>query len=809
MALWVSGQLVAGCRCDARKFLSRLRGGDEASSVAGTPLSLPRPTPPPVVTGHPRLWLTAAELPRLRTWAVPSNPLYAAGLGRAIADARADYDAGKVPSDGECVMAGIYCEQYALLFAFESLLAQDEAARRDAATRARNILMTLIERALQGSPKDPLREARFSIHNRSRWSGEALPLTVDWIYWLLTPAEKAEIRKVFLRWAEQQLRATATGMDHPEPVGLLQDARLIQDVRQRRYGANNYFAAHLRNLTLMSLALDASDDPAEPRAARAYPRLRDYLSNAVGAWLYVSDATLRQDAEGGISPEGYQYAGRSLAFLLQTYLALETAGEAEAGRFGPQTVRALNPFWQQLVPAYLASLSPGRVKSPRTGRSVYQPAWFGDAEAFELFDYIDVFAPLALSAERHQERGLLEAIRWLQLHTPAGGTDSLMRRARGDGTSFRQAIFYFLLYPPDAPPPRDPRAGLPTWHVAPGTGQLLARTSWAEDASLMHFQCGWAMIDHQHGDAGSFSWWRRGEWLTKERVGYGPYFERSEQHNTLAIANERPQHAEDERRGGFWQSGSQWVLTQTAGPRFGPWIVTDEYAAAYCDATPTYDSAYEGSNAVTRATRQFLWLRPDVVLLHDRASTEAQPGFIRFWLHTASPPTLSPDRATALNASGQRLEIYTLLPGRPERRASAFAEGGDWTTRPAAGENLAGDLCVEDAEHGGSAEFLHVLVARDAQETNLAVSRLRTPDSAPWVGAAVGEDVVVFVETTEPPSLEFTVPSEAQRLYVVGLTPGRGYAVQVLQGSAERTVRVAANGAVTVGAGGVLRGELR
>lgn len=33
----------------------------------------------PVAT-HPRLWVTQADLPRLRAWAVPSNPMYKSGL---------------------------------------------------------------------------------------------------------------------------------------------------------------------------------------------------------------------------------------------------------------------------------------------------------------------------------------------------------------------------------------------------------------------------------------------------------------------------------------------------------------------------------------------------------------------------------------------------------------------------------------------------------------------------------------------------------------------------------------------------------
>src|SRR5690606_27416957 len=148
------------------------------------------------------------------------------------------------------------------------------------------------------------------------------------------------IRTVFLRWAEEQLKAQVTDHNHPEPAGKLNDPELLKDRRKRRYAANNYFTAHARNLGLMSLALDPADDPAEEGSGRAYPRLRDYLQNVTGAWLYMSDSVLRNDASGGIAPEGFEYAPRTLAFLLQLYLALETAGVADEARHGTQVVRS-------------------------------------------------------------------------------------------------------------------------------------------------------------------------------------------------------------------------------------------------------------------------------------------------------------------------------------------------------------------------------------------------------------------------------------------------------------------------------------
>jgi hypothetical protein len=84
------------------------------------------------LTTHPRLWLTQADLPRLRSWAVNSNPIYKNGLlvaanaAAAHADAHWNYTTGKPDSgwqgDGDVNWEGDDTEAYAEFFAFMSLV---------------------------------------------------------------------------------------------------------------------------------------------------------------------------------------------------------------------------------------------------------------------------------------------------------------------------------------------------------------------------------------------------------------------------------------------------------------------------------------------------------------------------------------------------------------------------------------------------------------------------------------------------------------------------------------------------------------
>ncbi|HSO00014.1 MAG TPA: hypothetical protein VLS89_17090, partial [Candidatus Nanopelagicales bacterium] len=589
-----------------------------AAAPAVPPPAFEAPPAPPTtpVTGHPRLWIRAEELPRLRARATDANPIYK-DLMSVVAEAKAAMDSGKIPSAGDCTHDRVFCESYAELFAFMSLVAPVEADRKDFAERAKKILLYIVDRVTKAEAGDPLARRGFSTTDRSRWAGESFGLTVDWIYPHLTADEKARIRKVFLRWADDQINSSTTSYDHPAPIGKLDDPVLLEGkpnegAKKRRYAANNFYTAHMRNLTLLSLAFDPADDPADHGGQ--YPRLRDYFANVAGAWLYVTDHVLRNDARGGAPPEGFQYGPATLAYVAQTMLAIQTAGEADPARWGPQVHLDGNPFWHEVIPAYLHSLSPAPVESEVGPR--HQAAWTGDGERYVLWDHIDPFAALGLHAQNSGNTERLNALRWLTIHTGPGGAAKLSRRARSRfGEVYkRHTINYFLLLDP-AVTPTDPRPKMALEHFGAGRGQVFARTSWEPDAAWLTFQVGWAQIDHQHGDGLSFTFWRGGEWLTKERVGYGGFFVGSDQHNTLCVENDRNRRHDEPFRGGLWRRGSQWGLVHTEDPVLVAKSFGKDHVYALGDATALYNSGYEQIGDVQHVSRSLLWLKPDHLVM--------------------------------------------------------------------------------------------------------------------------------------------------------------------------------------------------
>lgn len=777
----------------------------QAGAGATTDITPTAPSKP--VKGHPRLWVTAADLERLRSWAVPANPIYAEGLARVVTQAKSDMDAGKIPSAGECAHAGRYCESYAQLLGFMSLVSPDAQERADCARRARTVLMHMMQRVADNKPDDPLSGKRFSVYDRSRWAGEAFGLTVDWIYPHLSAADKKTIRTVFLRWAEEQLHAQVTSHNHPVPIGKLNDPVLVENKLPRRYAANNYFTAHMRNLGLMAMAFDAADDPAEPDAGRTYPRLRDYLANATGAWLYMTDHVLGRDAAGGLAPEGFEYAPRTLGFTAQLYLALLSAGQADPKRHGPQVDLTQNRFWSQVVPAFVHSLSPATTKLASRGRAVYEPAWSGDGERYGLLDFIDVFGPLGVHARYRGDGAAVDAARWIQTHLPEGGAADLGRRASAHRGSlgYRQAILYFLLFDPKASPPRDPRSGMALDYLAPGPGQIYARTSWRQDATWFSFRIGWAHIDHQHGDGNDFGLYRGGEWLTKERVGYGPHFEASDQHNTLCIENDRPKHHRDARRGGYWQRGSQWVLSHAADPKLVAHSLNRDYVFATGDATGLYNSDYEGVGGVQGASRSILWLKPDTIFVYDRARTQKADRFKRFWLHTPTVAQVAGRQATVTTKKGQQLVVTTLLPDPARIEARPYAAGSDWSTKPARDEPMLADLLVEPTGPSSTVEFLHVLQAADRGRRPAAVSLVTSTGKDAFHGAVVGAVAVLFPVALGPAAqLDVAVPKDVSRVLVTGLEPKAGYDVSQQGRGAERRITVRRGSAQRADGGGVL-----
>ncbi len=760
---------------------------------------------------HPRLWLTPADVTRLRGWATDANPLYVDGLAPLVARAKEEMDAGHVPAEdcGQRAYSEYPTEAYAQLFAFMSLIDPSPAARADYAQRARALLMHVMNAAAQGPateqsyfcPGDPetavyppFRDPIFFTEDsdRPRWHGEAFPLTVDWIYDTLTAQDKATINTVFTRWGNEIIQA---GYHHPEPVGVINDPALTADRLQVRWAGNNYFAAHMRNLGMMSLALDAAD---------ASPALQGYLANATGAWLYLFDAATRGDVRGGLLPEGFEYSPQTASYALQFLLSLQTADRDNPAELGPQVVLDDNPFWNDFVTAYLHAISPDTVENPDNGLQVFQPAWYGDAQRYLLPDFIDAFGALALYDQQMGNAQRLNTLRWIQLHTTPGGAANLVERVRG-ADYFRSAILYFMLFDPAGAPPADPRPAMPTGYVAAGMQRLLSRTDWTAAASWLTYALSWNQIDHQQADGNHFELYRNGEWLTKARTGYANIAEgiaSSEFRNTLAIENSRPvDRDDDDWRIDLWRRGSQWNYVATADP--GPLRSSfyPDFTYAGGDATNLYNSESEGATDVVHASRDLVWLKPDWVVVFDRADAPADR-FKRVWWQLPALPTVNGLQARITTAGGQQLFITNLLPtGATMQWVDPANDGVEDTV--ATHEPMTQRVMVQ-APDAAQARFLHLVEGANGGATPTPATVITAEGG--FVGLAANQTAVLFsVDWDQPFSqLRYTAPAGVTRHIITGLTPGASYAATVTATGAGVDVTILPGGDTVADGAGVL-----
>ena len=231
-----------------------------------------------------------------------------------------------------------------------------------------------------------------------------------------------------------------------------------------------------------------------------------------------------------------------------------------------------------------------------------------------------------------------------------------------DADLFRDAILYFMLFDPGDAPPLDPRPAQPLTFYTPGIGRLFARTGWDPGATWFTYALGWNSMDHQQGDGNQFEFYRQGEWLTKERTGYGYNIACSDHHNTLALENDRPHHHDpSDYRHIIWQRGSQWLYgLSSADGQILAHSSGEGYLYALGDATGLYNSDYEGSTDIIHASRSIVWLKPDHIIVYDRAISQTEGRFKRFWLQLPEQAVVSGNRTTMTTATGQQLFIHPL-----------------------------------------------------------------------------------------------------------------------------------------------------
>jgi hypothetical protein len=839
-------------------------GPDAAAAALGIPAAdttatadysaTTAPIPYPV-SSHPRLWITTKDLPRLRSWATASNPIYEKGMRPLLNEALSIYKTQFFPNgvanhnypDPGDVQGynGYLTEQYGIVLAFNSLIDPNPTARVQYAQYARNLLMHAMEQAALGHLAGaPFRDPAFAVYNRANGSGEQWPLIVDWIYDaedsggnpVLTHSDKATIRSVFMMWAKDCLNASTTGGDHPSPVGVMNDPSLLPNNLPYRMAANNYYLGHARLLTMMALCIDPEDDPpvnGKAAASRLGNTLRSYILDANGAWLYQEFAMFGDPstvagaynlagkgagfglASGGLPPEGMLY-GHSFAFILGQLLALHTAGFNNVNYSGPQIKLIGAPIWDRFVTGYISSLTPtAKIFSAQPWLGpVYQYGSYGDLlRLWVTPDFMQPFALLALLDQQNGKTGNLNAARWLAINATEGGAGALSSRITSPWSySSTASILYYLLLDPAAPKATDPRPAFPTVFYDRPAGRIVAHTDWSSNNTMFDYRASWISINHQLGDGGQFEFYRKGEWLTKEMSNYDNNClgMTTTYHNTLALQNWSPNGKPDLQwyEEGEWANGSQWMEGADAGD---PKTITStgpNYVYATSNLTNLFNrfknpwSPGSGANDITEATRSIIWLNKDYIVIYDRATSIHSGLFKRFNLCLVNNPAISGTTSIETMDSGQRLFVQTLLPHNPVITADLAVDN----LNPAAQlEPTKFILTVEDRTKPADVRFLHVLQGADPDQPMAKATRLWNSGGTAFDGAAFGTVAVYFPVSGNGAFTRTTLPTPAgvNTVLVTGLAAKAPYLTNIQANGGGHVISIAQGGAgpATDGAG--------
>jgi Putative Ig domain len=875
-----------------------------------TPVATPTPTPPPVagptptptpsptgqpaptvipqpVAGHPRLWITAADLPKLQAWATPSNPIYQQGILPVLAQATIDYNACfpdgvhpanpyPDPGDTQGYIAitpnGGLSEQDAEVFALESLIDPVPSNRILYAKYARNLIMVAMNQAVLGPLANaPFRDPLFPTYNRANLTSQAWPLVVDWIYTavdadnqpILSAQDKATIRSVFLIWANECLNASTTGGDHPSPIGTTNSLALLPGGNAYRMASNNYYLGHARLVTMMALAIDPVDDPAVtagvPIGALGNS-IRSYIANATGAWLYQEYAMLGDPAavrsayglsptaevglaSGGMPPEGMLY-GHSYGFILGQLLAIKTAGFADTSLSGPQAALANgDPVFDRFVKAFTSSLVPAaqtptapfadpltQVDSSESYLGqVYEMASYGDILRMYITpDFVEPFALLNLLDQQNGDASRVNEERWFAVNALQGGAPALISRVSSPWSwGVEDTLLTYLLLDPSAAAATDPRPGYPTAFYDAPQGRLVEHyPDWSAAGSMFDFRCSWISINHQQDDANQFELFRKGEWLTKGLANYdnNDVGQSTDYHNTLSLQNWCASNISSANPNGvpsglqfyeppLWAIGSQWPLGLSSGDPTVTTSVAATYTYASGDTTNLYNlpDLYTPSNSavdILGASRSVLWLKPDHIVVYDRATSLHSGLFKRFSLTLVGTPVISGNLATTTTPGGQHLYVTSLLPNTPTTTITQSSIASAGITSIADLEPATDRIIVEDTSHPTDVRFLNVLQAADGGTAAEPASLIQSTSGTAFDGAVVAalNTVVMFKRDTATAfgGVSFEVPTNTAHLYVTGLNPNSSYSLTEVKSAAGVVVTVAVGSGFMSDSAGVL-----
>jgi hypothetical protein len=425
------------------------------------------------------------------------------------------------------------------------------------------------------------------------------------------------------------------------------------------------------------------------------------------------------------------------------------------------------------------------------------------------------------NSERFSEAALFGRAQDSLLATIFTGTDhaAWMNWFLKQGTSFERvpslqgymAVEEFLWHDEDI-------AGFaPPWLVwfTSNTGHVFLRSGWDESATYISFNAGDHFARNQFFDAGNLTIWRGGDLAVRSGVFSGQddhtanYYGRTVAANSLLICDlsENFDDILPNAERDVWLNDCGQRSTAPGSPTAINSYFLAENRSLYetgtilrfavegsmnyfrADLTAAYNSSVYttpgNSPKVREVMREFVYLRPGTLIVHDRVSPTNPNAVIFSLIHANNPPT-QVGLGFRFSAGEGGLYVQQLAPQINVEVIEGFR---------VAGESLPpGTNAYEDAPYGGhriqfvpgesrdAQYFLTALVADDIASTNIPQMRYVPGDGT--YGVTVDDWLVMFDD--DPGNVtrtDFNVPPSVVNLLVTGLEPFGRYRLTLADGT--------------------------
>ncbi len=475
---------------------------------------------------------------------------------------------------------------------------------------------------------------------------------------------------------------------------------------------NNYHMAFLEGTAHGGLVLAKYG---HRNADRYLALLQEKFESPHGVLAYLAAR-----GAGGEFCEGTNYGQRS-----KQRLASALAGLASMG--GPERVRRL-PFLRESILFATHSLAPD-------GKSLLPAGDLARDSAMLVSPYDrDYVQTMAWLVDDDESRSRAQ---WFLEHAAPS--------YEAGGFRFGEALYKDVVFALEAAP-RGPE-DLPRVYVARGSGWVLARSSWRDDAVFLGIS-GARTVDqsHAHLDVGSFVLFQGG-WQAVDASTFS-------------------------RSGGLWEAGAHNMVTVPSHDRRPAEVrgVTrlgerDGVLYAEVDAGGLLKARRDRRDVVLAESqlRALVWLEPDTLVIHDRIASTAPH---EWRLHVAAQPELRGARGFQATHEDGGLALEVLVGGAARVEHDSDLDGGESTSHR---------IVVTPAEGADRGRYLAVVRVARGRSPTLKARRVTVTEGLDAV--LVGDTIVAFPSLSPSGGVStggYDWEGDVRRHVVAGLAGGVG-----------------------------------